>query len=185
MPKRIHTERLVLRPFRFSDALAVVAYASDPGFARYTTVPHPYEFADAEQFIARQVLADWRTKPVWSITLDRIPIGSVGLDVVERGYRGELAFGVAHEHWGKRLTTEAVRAVIDTAFARMPALVRLFAICNARNTASRRVMEKAGMQFEGIARSSLVNKKGELIDVVHCGITRGDWSAGVSSPANG
>lgn len=48
---------------------------------------------------------------------------------------------------------EAVRAVIRFGFVRM-GLNRLQARCIAENTASARVMEKAGMSYEGTLRES-------------------------------
>ena len=45
--------------------------------------------------------------------------------------------------------TEAVRAVIDAAFASLPELARMQAGANRRNQASIRVMERLGMIHEG------------------------------------
>ncbi len=47
--------------------------------------------------------------------------------------------------------TEALRAVIDYAF-RDPRVYRVWAVCDAENVASARVLEKAGMSFEGVLR---------------------------------
>jgi [ribosomal protein S5]-alanine N-acetyltransferase len=47
--------------------------------------------------------------------------------------------------------TEALRAVLDYAF-RNPGMYRVWAVCDAGNVASARVLEKAGMSFEGIIR---------------------------------
>ena len=80
-------------------------------------------------------------------------IGTCGLDA---GYapehdRAELGYVLSREHWGKGLMPEAVRAVIAFGFGRM-GLNRVEARCIAENTASARVMEKAGMTYEGTLR---------------------------------
>jgi ribosomal-protein-alanine N-acetyltransferase len=65
--------------------------------------------------------------------------------------RAELGYVLSREHWGKGLMPEAVRAVIRFGFRRMD-LNRIQARCMAENTASARVMEKAGMTYEGTLR---------------------------------
>jgi [ribosomal protein S5]-alanine N-acetyltransferase len=67
--------------------------------------------------------------------------------------RAELGYVLSREHWGKGLMPEAVRAVIRFGFGRME-LNRIQARCVAENTASARVMEKAGMTYEGTLRES-------------------------------
>ena len=52
----IHTKRLLLRPFAFTDVDDVLAYASDPEWSRFLPVPVPYTIKDAEEFVARNIL---------------------------------------------------------------------------------------------------------------------------------
>ncbi len=82
-------------------------------------------------------------------------VGTCGMDA---GYapehaRAELGYVLSREHWGKGLMPEAVRAVIRFGFGRM-GLNRVQARCIAENAASVRVMEKAGMTYEGTLRES-------------------------------
>jgi ribosomal-protein-alanine N-acetyltransferase len=67
--------------------------------------------------------------------------------------RAELGYVLSREHWGRGLMPEAVRAVIRFGFGRM-GLNRVQARCIAENVASARVMEKAGMAYEGTLRES-------------------------------
>ena len=67
LPDILETARLRLRPFRLRDVDAVLAYAMDPEWARYLPVPQPYTPADAEQFLAGQVLLDREVHPAWAI----------------------------------------------------------------------------------------------------------------------
>ena len=82
-------------------------------------------------------------------------VGTCGMDA---GYapehaRAELGYVLSREHWGRGLMPEAVRAVIRFGFGRM-GLNRVQARCIAENAASARVMEKAGMTYEGTLRES-------------------------------
>ena len=67
--------------------------------------------------------------------------------------RAELGYVLSREHWGKGLMPEAVRAVMAFGFEKL-SLNRIQARCIAENLASARVMEKAGMTFEGTLRES-------------------------------
>ena len=81
----LKTERLVLRPFRLEDVDDVYVYAKDPEWDRYLLlpVPQPYTRRNAEEFIARQVLASWSTDPHFAIVLNSAVVGGVGLSINE------------------------------------------------------------------------------------------------------
>jgi RimJ/RimL family protein N-acetyltransferase len=66
-------------------------------------------------------------------------------------YRAELGYALARPFWGQGLATEAVHAVVDLALVQ-PAIYRVWAVCDLENPASARVLEKAGMQREGVLR---------------------------------
>lgn len=65
--------------------------------------------------------------------------------------RAELGYAIHREYWGQGLVPEAVRAMISFGFEKI-GLNRIEARCIAENTASARVMEKAGMSYEGTLR---------------------------------
>ena len=62
----------------------------------------------------------------------------------------------ARAHWGKGYVPEATRAIIEWAF-QQPSIFRVYATTDVDNVASQRVMEKAGMQCEGILRSYILH----------------------------
>jgi [ribosomal protein S5]-alanine N-acetyltransferase len=82
-------------------------------------------------------------------------VGTCGMDAdyAPEHARAELGYVLSREHWGKGLMPEAMRAVIRFGFGRM-GLNRVQARCIAENAASARVMEKAGMTYEGTLRES-------------------------------
>lgn len=158
----LETERLLLRRMRLGDAEAMFDYASDPEVTRYVLWETHRSVEDSEAFLRLAVEGYERGDfGGWGIVLKDSGrfVGTCGVDV---GYapehaRAELGYVLAREHWGKGLMPEAVRAVIRFGFGRM-GLNRLEARCVAENTASARVMEKAGMTYEGTLREQMFIK---------------------------
>ena len=169
----LNTERLLLRPFTFDDVDDVVAYASDPEVARYVPMPQPYTRDDAVEFIARQVLADWSTRPAFAIVLEHHVVGGMGLPINESHQTAELGYGLARPHWGQGLVPEAAHAVIAWGFERY-ALHKVFAFADTRNLRSCRVLEKLGMTREGVLRGHS-KMRSEHIDDAYYGILRTEW----------
>jgi RimJ/RimL family protein N-acetyltransferase len=103
LPDVLNTEQLRLKPFRLQDVDDVLSYATDPAWARYLPVPQPYTRADAEKFIAGQLLLDREVHPAWAI----VPAGAVigwlnsRFDLANRV--GELGYSIARPYWGKKI----------------------------------------------------------------------------------
>jgi [ribosomal protein S5]-alanine N-acetyltransferase len=176
LPGIIETARLRLRPFRLQDVDDVLVYATDPEWGRYLPVPQPYTQADAEKFIAGQVLLDHEVHPAWAIDHTGAIIGGINLRFRYDHQIGEMGYSVARSYWGRGLATEAARAVMEAAFTTYASLNRIRAMADARNLGSLSVLEKLGMVREGVLRqNSLV--RGEYIDEVWCGVLRPEWEA--------
>ena len=81
-PTELRTERLLLRPFKLEDVADVYVYAKDPEWAQYLLlpIPQPYTRRNAEEFVARQVLADWSTNPDFAIVLKSVVVGGHQLE---------------------------------------------------------------------------------------------------------
>ena len=174
LPESIQTPRLLLRRFRLTDADDVYAYARDPEWRRFLfTVPQPYERRHADEFVAANVLTDWRAKPQWAIEREGRVVGMVALWVAREHRRAEFGYTLARWLWGRGLMTEAVSALIDEAFATLP-LRKVNARALAPNIGSIRVMEKAGMQFEAVLRQHFSHRD-EVFDLVHYGLLREEW----------
>jgi [ribosomal protein S5]-alanine N-acetyltransferase len=100
-------------------------------------------------------MADGSVRP-WVLTerADDHPIGMVELRLF--GHRADLGYVLAHAWWGRGLMTEAARAVVEAALAD-PAIFRVGAVTDVDNLASAHVLEKIGMQREGLLRRWLVH----------------------------
>jgi RimJ/RimL family protein N-acetyltransferase len=140
------TERLILRAPRREDAKAMARLANDRRIAVNTSrIPHPYSLSDAEEFIAAVNRAEGEA--VFAITLGETPIGVCGVDPRESG--PEIGYWLGVPYWGHGYATEAVRALIDHAFAELQHDA-LQAGARVSNPASRRVLQKCGFQWTGV-----------------------------------
>jgi RimJ/RimL family protein N-acetyltransferase len=74
-----------------------------------------------------------------------------------------MGYYIAEEHWGKGIATDSVQQLCDFVFGNTD-IVRIYAEPFAYNTASCRVLEKAGFQYEGTLRRNAV-KNGNVIDM--------------------
>ena len=80
---------------------------------------------------------------------DDRPIGMIELR--PSGHRAELGYVLARDWWGRGLMSEAAGAVVEWGLA-LPPVFRVWAVTDVDNHASARVLEKIGMQREGLLR---------------------------------
>ena len=149
------TPRLILRDFEEDDWSALHAFRSDPDVARYMDW-EPETPARTRSWVLATIPHN-RARPRFSYNLsivrraDERIIGWIGIGVPSRrsAYEREYDFGyaLARAYWGQGYMTEALRALLRFAFDKLRAQ-RVFGECDARNIASARVMEKAGMRRE-------------------------------------
>lgn len=171
-PVELRTARLLLRPPRSDDADAYVALASDPEFAAFGS-RRPPDRAATIRALARIIATPWQRRPEFAVILEDRVIGRVSLDVDAVNQAAALGYGIARAHWGRGLATEAAGAVVDYAFAAL-GLAKVWARVDPRNEASVRVLEKLGMQREGLQRSHVVHW-GERADRALYGLLRAEW----------
>lgn len=149
------TERLILRPFRLSDASAVQKLAGDRAIADTTlNVPHPYEDGVAEGWIQTHASKFASGElATFAITLrsDESLVGTVGITISKPFRRGELGYWIGTPYWSRGYCTEAAECLVGFAFGHLE-LHKIVAHHLTRNPASGRVMEKIGMTKEGVLR---------------------------------
>ncbi len=151
----LETDRLILRKMALNDAEAVFAYASDPEVTRYMIWDTHRTVEDSKAFLELAVSKyENGAEPDWGIVYkgDRRFVGTCGFaSWTAEHARAEMGFVISRDYWGRGLVPEAVRAMITFGFDGM-SLNRIEARCIAENAASARVMEKAGMTYEGALR---------------------------------
>lgn len=173
----MRTDRLELRPFLLSDGPAVFAYSQDPDWEEYQQTT-PSSEREADRVVAELFLRDWENRPAWAITRSGQVVGLVSLVFNAEHRIALLGYGIHKDHRGLGLTGEAIRAVLNQAFAVYEQLTRVTANTDARNHSSSRLLDKLGFTREGTLRSGGVTAKGELVDGAIYGLLRSEWQVG-------
>lgn len=148
----IRTPRLVLRSWRETDLPAYAALNGDAEVRRWFPGTLTREESDAQAARLQDHIAV-HGFGLWAVEASGVApfIGFVGLQhvsfaapftpAVETGWR------LAREHWGHGYATEAARAALAHGFGPL-ALPEIVAFAVPGNMASRRVMERIGMQHD-------------------------------------
>ena len=181
----ITTERLALRRFRESDAATLSAYRSDPAIARFQSWHAPYPLDRARATVATLATAN-PDEPGWfqyaiERTADRTHIGDVGVCLHDNRMQAEIGFTLVAGCQGQGYASEAVRAVLGHLF-RVRGLHKVSAECDARNTASARLLDRVGFTREGHRRSHTWIK-GEWTDDLLFGLLATEWPPLTRPPA--
>jgi len=155
-PPRIETERLILRRPVFPDdgPFIHLAYASDPQVTRFDAWRPHYDVAETLRSLWATLGAnDAGREHPWLLT-DRASgevLGMITLYSDATDWRFRLGYSLARRHWGHGLMTEAAQAVVNTALT-LPGIQRIWAVVDLENAASLRVLEKCGLEREGLLR---------------------------------
>lgn len=161
-PPVLRGDRLVLRPLRPSDAVALARHTADRRLAEATrSIPHPLPPGAAEAFVAA-ALDPAREEDSWvmetaqsgaSADCATVPAGQlVGLISLKPLCRGQSQIGywVAPAFWNAGLASEAVRLLLA---ANPHANRTVFAEVFQDNPASARVLTNAGFEYIGDAEA--------------------------------
>jgi ribosomal-protein-alanine N-acetyltransferase len=158
MPEQIETERLVLRKPRIEDASAIFAgWTQDKEVTRYLTWRPHQTIEQTEQFV-QSCLSAWEHEMrfPYMITL-KVSDQVIGMiDPRIEGSKVGIGYGAARAHWGRGYVPEATQAIIEWAL-QQPSIYRVYATTDVENVASQRVLEKVGMQCEGILRKYIIH----------------------------
>jgi RimJ/RimL family protein N-acetyltransferase len=156
------TSRLILRPYTLDDAPVVQQLLASPEVSQTTqNIPYPYPERAAAQWIAgHRAAAEAGSSLSWAVVResDSTLMGTIAIGLNRQNQRGTLGYWLGVPYWNQGSMSEAATAVTEWAFHSLH-LNRVEALCLPRNPASARVMEKAGMIYEGILRGYI--RKGD------------------------
>lgn len=165
----LETERLMLRPFRAEDAEDMFRnWASDPEVTRYLTWP-THESIET----SKAICSLWEKESLkhdfyqWAIVLKKLgqPIGSISVVRSNETYAwAELGYCIGRSWWGRGITPEALRAVIEY-LIREIGFRQVLAMHDADNPNSGAAMRKAGMRKMGVLRRSGSNNSNPCCDL--------------------
>jgi RimJ/RimL family protein N-acetyltransferase len=142
-----------------------------------SNVPHPYPDGAAEAWIGGHAQRfERREIMVLAVTLLHTGelAGCISLALRDNDDRAELGYWMGMPYWNHGYCSEAARALVAYGFEQM-GLHRIYAFHFVRNPASGRVMQKAGMSYEGTLRQH-VKKWERYEDLAAYGILRSEYA---------
>jgi len=189
--RTLRTERLRLTPVTVQNAGALWQVLQQPDLRSYQELPNmgAAAFIDMVSKRPKSLRPATSGRFEWLIYLHRVrkPVGWVSLRIAERDLQtGEIGYSIVRDFRGRGIATEAVRALVDEAFAQA-ALLRVNAFCVPENMPSRRLLERLAFSPEGVLpRGATVN--GQVVDVLLHRMDRERWRQSGNSmviPASG
>ena len=128
-------------------------------------LPYPYTQQDGIDYISFLLSSNENDTFAFAITVEGKIVGSIAAFRQENVHRrtAELGYYLAEEYWGKGIMPEAVKQICDYIFSNSD-ILRIYAEPFAYNTASCRVLEKTGFQYEGTLRNNAI-KNGKILDM--------------------
>ena len=157
---QLKTTRLLLEDLRPEDAAAIHELHSFPQVDQYNTLGIPSSFEVTEKLLAQWLklqAAAPRQSYILKITEadTKSFAGLIALSLGKPNFRiAEVWYKLLPPCWGKGYATEALNQLLSFGFNELQ-LHRIEAGCAVENSASIRVLEKAGMQKEGSKRKVL------------------------------
>jgi aminoglycoside 6'-N-acetyltransferase len=155
-PQLIEGVRLRLRRTMPDDAATLFALVDDTEVMRYLDWPHPGGVAETRvhlQAVDERWARGLEHQYLVVRKADGLALGTVSFR--PRGHTADFGYVFGRAHWGQGYGTEAARLLVGW-LQRQRALVRLWATCDAHNTASARVLQAAGLQQEALMRRASV-----------------------------
>lgn len=146
----LETERLILRPWKESDAESLYKYAKDPLVGPIAGWP-PHKSVKNSCEIIKNVLSAPNTYAVVLKATGK-PVGSIGLMIGESSNlkisndEGEIGYWIGVPYWGQGLIPEAVKEILRYGFEDLN-LSKIWCGYFEGNEKSHRVQEKCGFIY--------------------------------------
>ncbi len=159
------------------DAARLLAWREEPSTGRYQPI-RPMTLTSLHERLGKEadrpLDANFEGTATFIIEASGEPTGWITLREVSREHRtGDIGYTIGEAFRGRGLAVAALHALLPLAFETAD-LDRLQAVAAVDNAASRRVLERAGFQCEGIARAYLIICD-QRIDHVRYALLRDDW----------
>ena len=151
------TEHLLLRRYRADDAGQLYeCLGKDPEISRYSGW-NPYASPEMTRETLHRFIGSYQDERSYSWVMDvngdDVVAGTIGAYDYDNN-QIEVGFSVGRAWRGRGFATEALKTVLEY-LTENEGICCVTAWCAAENTASRRVLEKSGMQLVSIERNGL------------------------------
>ena len=174
----IVTDRLILRPWRESDAGSLYRYASDPEIGLAAGWP-PHTSVEGSLEVIRTVFSAPET---YAVVLRETgePVGSAGIMSGEglhsaemKADEGEIGYWIGRPYWGRGLIPEAVECLLRRCFEDL-GMSAVWCGYYEGNVKSRRVMDKCGFRFHHTEEGN-TSPLGDIRTEHFMKITKEEW----------
>ena len=175
--QRIETPRLILRRVTIEDAKDMYDnWASDPEVTRFLTWPTHTDI-EVTRYVVNLWVEGYKDGDNFNWVIEYKDTGKAigaiaAVKVNEDIDEAVIGYCLGRAFWGQGLMPEALKAVMDYLFD-VAGMNRVAAYHAASNAKSGRVMQKAGMKYEGTLRASKKSNSG-IEDVLWYSMIRSD-----------
>ena len=173
----IETPRLRLRRMSVKDRDDMFEYARREDVTRYL-LWKPHKTSDHTKRYLAYVTGLYKSGNFYDFAVEYREnskmIGTCGFASIDSANDcAEVGYVLSPDYWGKGIASEALGALLRFGFCDLR-LNRIEARYMVENAASRRVMEKCAMTYEGTFRQKLL-VKGEYRDIGVCSLLSSDY----------
>jgi len=148
----LKTKRLVLRDFEPKDWVTLHLYAADPEVVRFLPWS-PNSEKDSQRFVERVIqISGFRPRTHFELAIisqeNNCLIGNASLYASDTlRHEGALSICLNKDFWRQGIAPEAAASLLSLGFGELN-LVRISAVIDAANEASRNVLTRVGMRHE-------------------------------------
>ena len=155
---------ITLRPWRDDDVDDIYRICQDPVLQKFTTVPVPYTFEDAQKWITRQRKGfEEKTDFALAGEIDgKVAMAMSAFDSIAFEHIIKIGYWTAPEFRGQGHTARATEGLVDYLFSL--GYRRVSADTMPSNIGSQKTLLKAGFYLESTQRMAMTDRDGTQID---------------------
>lgn len=137
-------------------------------------LPNPYSEENAGWYINHCAELEAKKQGVFRLVVaDGKTVGNISVEIKDLSLSaktGEIGYFIITEYWNRGIMTSAVKQICELAFNELD-ILRIAGRAFEPNMASRRVMENAGFELEGILKNGLYKNGKAYSDCIY-GLTK-------------
>ena len=171
---------VTLRPSTEADIDSIFQACQDPLIPAFTTVPANYTLDHAIDFVRSDLFGLAERREIRFIVDygngdDIAFAGVISLHTINiKNHSAEIGYWLEKSMRGKGIATTATKMITDYGF-RSLGFRRIEGLADVENTASQKLLTKAGYQREGILRNKVTRDDGRQIDMALFAATDITW----------